>query len=386
MTRPLLSAAITALLISLPASSLAQTAFRFTDLDLRDPHTWATLPLLGCRDITDTVPLNLAPSFNDFLQEAIETDQNGDGSLDLNGLLFFVPTETVVGTASYLDGTAWDPEDAVGEVIFHFGLCTPPMTSPICEPDILQSIDRLEYGNELVGQCLGEVGNSLSGYEPPLITPSAPCFFGEPFDAVLSIGGIPLPLQYMQIAATYVDAVPPRLVDGMIRGFLREAAADSVILPESIPLLGGQPISALLPGSSNCCASGDDRDFGPESEWGWWLYFNFEADEVPFTPATAAPVVSAAPIRTAALATSPNPFSERVSFSVSVPEGPATLQILDVRGRRVRSLSSSLVLGGHREISWDGTDARGKPLPAGVYFVRLETREGVLTRKVVRAH
>ena len=69
-------------------------------------------------------------------------------------------------------------------------------------------------------------------------------------------------------------------------------------------------------------ASGDDRDFSPESEWGWWLYFNFEADEVPFTPATAAPVVSAAPIRTAALATSPNPFSERVSFSVSVPEGP----------------------------------------------------------------
>jgi hypothetical protein len=375
---------ILAVLCLAPAAR-SQTAFRFTELALRDPHVFAILSVLGCRDITDTVPLNLAPSFNESLQESIDQDENGDGWLDLNGLIFFVTDEITVGTAVHHGGTSWDPGESEGELIFHFGGCLPPAEAPVCEPDVEQAIHRLDYANEDQVGCLGPVESTLGGYEPAPVFPAAPCFFGEPFDAVLEIGGIPVPLIDMQLAATHLDVLPPRLVDGVVRGFLREAAADSVTLPTTIPLVGGEPLSTLLPGSGNCCASGDDRDVGPGGETGWWLYFDFEADEVPFTPATAAPergpAGSGGELRAA-----PNPFTDRVSFTTVVPhDGGASLEIVDVRGRRVRTLTASLRRGTRQEIAWDGSDARGRPLPAGVYFARLETAHGVVTRKVVRA-
>ncbi len=371
--------------LCLTSAATAQTAFRFTILELRDPHTFATLPLLGCRDITDSVPLGLAPSFNESLRESIELDKNGDGSLDLNGLIFFLADDIVVGTAAHHSGTAWNPEDAEGETIFHFGLCAPPAEAPMCEPDALRPVHRIDYAREGDVDCMVAVESSLGGYEPAPVFPGAPCFLGEPFDAVIDIGGIPLPLIDIQLSATYVDAVPPRLVDGIFRGFLREAAADSVMLPSTVPLVAGEPLSTLLPGSANCCGGGDDREIGPTGEMGWWVYFNFEADEVPFTPATGAPEATA-PSTGFQITTSPNPFTDQVSFRLTTPrEGPAALEILDVRGRRVRSLSASLGRGAGQEVRWDGSDSRGRPLPAGVYFARLVTAEGTATRKLVRA-
>ena len=35
-------------------------------------------------------------------------------------------------------------------------------------------------------------------------------------------------------------------------------------------------------------------------------------------------------------------------------------------------------------ITWDGSDDQGHPLPAGIYFYRLETERGVQTARVVR--
>jgi hypothetical protein len=36
-------------------------------------------------------------------------------------------------------------------------------------------------------------------------------------------------------------------------------------------------------------------------------------------------------------------------------------------------------------VSWDGKDARGAPVPAGIYWIRLDTDDGpAITRKVLR--
>jgi flagellar hook assembly protein FlgD len=63
---------------------------------------------------------------------------------------------------------------------------------------------------------------------------------------------------------------------------------------------------------------------------------------------------------------------------------PARIEILDVAGRRVATLFDGVTGPGHHEVTWNGTDASGRPTPGGIYFVRMATAEGAQVRKVAR--
>ena len=80
----------------------------------------------------------------------------------------------------------------------------------------------------------------------------------------------------------------------------------------------------------------------------------------------------------------PSPFRERTSirFSLSRP-GPVSLAVYDVQGRMVRHLVRDTLPEGVSRVEWNGRDARGGPVPAGVYFLRLRAEGADLTRKVV---
>jgi hypothetical protein len=81
----------------------------------------------------------------------------------------------------------------------------------------------------------------------------------------------------------------------------------------------------------------------------------------------------------------PNPFrgGARVVFEVPTP-GPATLEVYDIRGRRVRVLREGPLLAGEHDVFWDATDDAGRSVAAGVYFLRLVHAGETVTRKVVR--
>ena len=66
----------------------------------------------------------------------------------------------------------------------------------------------------------------------------------------------------------------------------------------------------------------------------------------------------------------PNPTMGRVLLRL--PEGGASeaIAIFDAAGRQVRSLDLSARTGGWREAEWDGHDAAGRAVPAGVYWAR----------------
>jgi len=79
------------------------------------------------------------------------------------------------------------------------------------------------------------------------------------------------------------------------------------------------------------------------------------------------------------LAVWPNPFRRDLTISLGSAPERAPVSVYTVTGRRVRTLDAS---GGGRA-TWDGRDADGRPLPAGVYLVRGsvgETRRVVLLR------
>lgn len=72
---------------------------------------------------------------------------------------------------------------------------------------------------------------------------------------------------------------------------------------------------------------------------------------------------------------SPNPFNPRTTISFAVPSaGHASLRIMDVRGRLVDTLVDESVAPGQHARIWNGTDAGGRPVAAGVYLYRLDVR------------
>jgi predicted outer membrane repeat protein len=82
----------------------------------------------------------------------------------------------------------------------------------------------------------------------------------------------------------------------------------------------------------------------------------------------------------------PNPFRTTTIITYAMPERPdppARLEILDCAGRRVRTLpcAPSVTRG---QVAWDGRDAQGRPVAAGVYQARLRVGEHtVATRPVL---
>lgn len=80
----------------------------------------------------------------------------------------------------------------------------------------------------------------------------------------------------------------------------------------------------------------------------------------------------------------PNPFNPSTTIRFDLPvAGPARLDIVDARGRQVRSLVSGDMPAGFHSIRWDGNDGAGRPAASGLYFYRLEAGEQLQQRKML---
>ncbi len=80
----------------------------------------------------------------------------------------------------------------------------------------------------------------------------------------------------------------------------------------------------------------------------------------------------------------PNPFGEETTVFLARPlASGGTLTVYDLAGRAVREMSLSASIG---SIDWDGRDAAGRRLHAGVYFLRVETMNASETRRIVLMH
>jgi hypothetical protein len=61
----------------------------------------------------------------------------------------------------------------------------------------------------------------------------------------------------------------------------------------------------------------------------------------------------------------------------------ASVRILDVRGRVLRTLMNDTLPGGAYGMYWDLRDDRGLLVPAGVYLVHARAGEFVATQRIV---
>jgi hypothetical protein len=93
---------------------------------------------------------------------------------------------------------------------------------------------------------------------------------------------------------------------------------------------------------------------------------------------------SPAPAAALRLNAGPNPFAGATRLAFTLPrEAVVELGVFGIDGREVAPLLRGARAAGPHALSWDGRDARGARVPAGVYFVRLAAGGASATRRVV---
>ncbi len=280
---------------TLEMSTTPPTGFRLTSLKIVSPRI-TVVPFIGCADATENKVAGMF-SVNASLAQALSpttvTTSYGDvGTYSLHIVDLFRPLNTTAMTT---------PNDLQTNPTCVDG--TPDTCTPAAVPDVVMSIAN----NRTTGTCFTPVAaevNTRAGtpatYTPAVNTVSAPCFSTDPRTLTINVSGIAIPLTDAQIHATYAGGAPPTtLVSGVVRGFLSERAAADILLPATLPLVGGTSLYTHLQAANRtttntagmtigdgCNISGgtneDDADMNGTTR-GFWFFLNFTAERVNWT-------------------------------------------------------------------------------------------------------
>lgn len=80
----------------------------------------------------------------------------------------------------------------------------------------------------------------------------------------------------------------------------------------------------------------------------------------------------------------PNPARQSVRWAYALPQAaPLQVEILDISGRRVRTVASGDRAAGRGEVSWDLRDASGRRVSTGMYIVRARLGTTEWTKRLV---
>lgn len=137
------------------------------------------------------------------------------------------------------------------------------------------------------------------------------------------------------------------------------------------------PVYALAALGTRLHVGGDFQrsDSGVESPY--WITLNDGVLAVDPAPAAHAPEPGAS---------EPNPTHGRSSVSFALGQPSRTrVTILDIAGRRVRTLADAMLPAGDHGATWDGADDTGQPCPTGLYFYRITIADRSFSRRVVLA-
>ena len=86
----------------------------------------------------------------------------------------------------------------------------------------------------------------------------------------------------------------------------------------------------------------------------------------------------------ASLSAYPSPFSVTSTIAFNLRNAQhVTLQVFNLNGSMVKTLMDQGAAAGENTVVWDGTTDAGKAVNNGVYFIRLQTSDAVITRRIV---
>ncbi len=93
-------------------------------------------------------------------------------------------------------------------------------------------------------------------------------------------------------------------------------------------------------------------------------------------------VPSAPELRSPLLSVGPNPMRSHASLFFAIAQtGRVRVTIVDLAGREVAELTDEVRPAGRHRTDWNGS-IEGVPAAAGIYFARVETTTGVISKKL----
>jgi len=99
---------------------------------------------------------------------------------------------------------------------------------------------------------------------------------------------------------------------------------------------------------------------------------------------TAARLAGALPEAPALLPNYPNPFNPQTNLRLALHESAAIrMEVYDLAGQRIRTLSPGWLNAGHHTVPWDGLGDDGHAVASGPYFVHLTVDGAVQVRKIM---
>lgn len=234
--------------------------FRLDNLAIVDPPIF----LSGALELNDLL--------NQLINDSVGNDSEPDGLYDLS-LLFLLRPPGGTGTLDF------GPADC--------SFPSPTTCDSQTPGDPLAEFNSTPFSSLFSGTCLAHDpavvganndGTPIGTAQPLVINaPTAGadgCAVVPATSFTLDVLGLTLPLEDVEVAATYNGTPALGLVDGLLRGFLSEVVASQIILPADLPLVGGQPLTNLLRVS--------ERDVNAGIP-GWWFHLNFTAEVAAWT-------------------------------------------------------------------------------------------------------
>jgi flagellar hook capping protein FlgD len=90
------------------------------------------------------------------------------------------------------------------------------------------------------------------------------------------------------------------------------------------------------------------------------------------------------PLMTSLIGNYPNPFNPITKIDFSIQQaGRVQLQVYNVKGQLVRTLLDEKMEPNLHKVVWDGKSDKGKSVSSGVYFYKLQTKDYVLSKKMI---
>jgi hypothetical protein len=148
--------------------------------------------------------------------------------------------------------------------------------------------------------------------------------------------------------------------------------------------------AAFVPAAGNLVGAVTDTAYADASGQPWIYKLSAvdshgnESRFTTLTPSGTLGVGGDAPRELALAPPMPNPLRGQgtVAFTLSRP-GRASLALYDAGGRRVRVLAEGEFAAGERRVTVEARDAAGRPLSAGLYWVRLEAEGRSLSQRLL---
>ena len=146
----------------------------------------------------------------------------------------------------------------------------------------------------------------------------------------------------------------------------------------------------FVPGPDNLLQEVSEANWTDSVNEPYGLYYQVSTvdwvgnESPPAAPAVVSGVpVAGRPVGGALAEAVPNPFNPSTLLEFEIDRrGPVTLRIYDAAGRLVTTLVDEALPAGLHQATWDGRDATGRAMAAGVYLYRLETAGFSTTRRM----